>query len=298
VSTETPVISFSDRRGLVGYLADLWRRREFAWHLAMGNMRGRHASTSLGLLWWVLDPLMLGGIFLLVFGVILQTRRGDPNYIGFILSGLFAFFYTRRTMLSGAMAIRNNARMVATQRFPRLLLPIAAVVEGGIAFLFSLIPFFIIAGSVHGDWPGVFTVWLIPTFLLHTVFNMGLSLLVAQLVIPFRDIENVMNYLARVWMYMSPVVYSLEDRLSHASDKVGAILYDVLRFNPLVPILGLYRHALLGGQHICSEAGVCTQTYPLDPTHVWIGLGWAAGIVVVGVVTFVRMEDKIPRYLA
>ncbi len=281
-----------------GYLADMWRRRDFAWHLAMGNMRGRHASTSLGLFWWILDPLLLGGIFLLVFGVILQTRRGDPNFIGFILSGLFAFFYTRRTMLSGASAMRANARMVATQRFPRLLLPLSAVIEGCVAFLFSLIAFFIIAGLVNGDWPGLFTLWVIPAVILHTVFNLGLTLLVAQLVIPFRDIENVMNYVARVWMYLSPVVYSLDDRLSHASDSMGAILYDILRFNPLVSLLGVYRHALLGGQKVCSAAGVCEFTYPLDPVHVWGSLIWAIAIAIVGVSTFVRMEDKIPRYLA
>jgi teichoic acid transport system permease protein len=299
VSTETPVISLSERRGLVGYVSDLWRRREFAWHLAMGNMRGRHASTSLGLLWWVLDPLLLGGIFLLVFGVILQTRRGDPNFIGFILSGLFAFFFTRRTMLSGSMAIRNNSRMVATQRFPRLLLPTSAIIEGAIAFLFSLIPFFVIAGGVNNDWPGAFTVWLIPAFVFHTIFNFGLTLLVAQLVIPFRDIENVMNYVARVWMYLSPVVYSLDDRLSKTSDTVGALLYDILRFNPLVPLLGLYRHALLGGQ-LCPTDTVCQgdYTYPLNLAHVWAAAVWAVAIAIVGVVTFVRMEDKIPRYLA
>jgi len=118
------VILFGARRGPVAYLLDLWRRRDFVWSMALANVRGRHASTSLGLAWWVLDPLLLGSIFLLVFGLILDTRRGDPNYIAFLLSGLFVFFFTRRTMTAGAMAIQLNSQMVATQRFPRLMLPL------------------------------------------------------------------------------------------------------------------------------------------------------------------------------
>ena len=245
----------------------------------MANVRGRHASTSLGLAWWVLDPLMLGAIFLLVFGVILETRRGDPNYIAFLLSGLFVFFYTRRTMTAGATAIRTNGQMVATQRFPRLLLPLSAVIEGGIAYLFSLIPFFLIAGFVGGDWPSGSIVWLPAAFVLHTFFNFGVSLLVAQLVLPFRDIDNVMQYVARMWMYLSPVIYPLDIRLKNVSDT----LFQIFSFNPIAALLAMYRHALLGRE--------------LAMRDVYIAIGWAVVALVLGVVTFVRMEHKIPRYL-
>jgi teichoic acid transport system permease protein len=274
------MILFGARRGLFAYLRDLWRRRDFVWNLALANVRGRHASTSLGLAWWVLDPLLLGSIFLLVFGVILETRRGDPNYIAFLLSGLFAFFYTRRTMTAGATAIQLNSQMVATQRFPRLLLPMSAVIEGGIAYLFSLIPFFLIAGLVGGDWPGPTIVWLPLAFLLQTLFNFGLTLLVAQLVLPFRDIGNVMQYVARVWMYLSPVIYPLDIRLKNVSET----LFEIFSFNPMASILAIYRHALLGREMAMRD--------------VYITMGWTVLFLVVGVVTFVRMEHKIPRYLA
>ena len=97
-----------------------------------------------------------------------------------------------------------------------MVLPIAAVIEGAVAFLFSLVPFFLIAGFTNGDWPGLHTVVLIPAFVFHTLFNLGLSLLVAQLVIPFRDIGNVVGHLSRIWMYMSPVIYPLDERLANA----------------------------------------------------------------------------------
>ena len=280
MATASPGISLSRRDGWRAYLAGLWQRRHFAWHVAMGGVRARTSSTTLGLLWWMLDPLILGGVFLLVFGVILDTRRGDPNYIGFLLSGLFAFTYTRTTMMGGGNTLTSNAHLIATQRFPRMVLPIAAVIEGAVAFLFSLIPFFLIAGFANGDWPGLHTVVLIPALFFHTLFNLGLSLLVAQLVIPFRDIGNVVGHLSRIWMYMSPVIYPLDERLTNAPQ----VLVSILRYNPLAAILGLYRTALLDR--------------PTEAYHWWGSAVWAVSLVLVAAVTFRRMEHKLPRYLA
>jgi teichoic acid transport system permease protein len=278
VADESPAVPLTTG-GWLKYLNELWRRRHFAWYLAMGEIRARHSSTALGLLWWMVDPLLLGAVFLLVFGVILKTSRGDPNYIGFLLSGLFAFNYTRDAMTSGAEAITANSQLIATQYFPRMLLPLSAIIEGGVALLFSMIPFFLIVGTTHNAWPSAAIVVLVPAFLLHTMFNLGLSLLMAQLVIPFRDISNIAGYVARFWMYLSPVVYSLDTRLVNAPHAV----LTVLAFNPLTPILGLYRGALLGR--------------PIEPYYWWASAAWAVGILVLGVITFSRIEGKLARYL-
>ncbi|OFW53071.1 MAG: hypothetical protein A2V75_10270 [Actinobacteria bacterium RBG_16_70_17] len=278
--TDSPVLRLTGREDPRSYLSEAWRRRHFAWHVAMGGMRARTSSSALGLLWWMLDPLILGGVFLLVFGVILNTKRGDPNYIGFLLSGLFAFTYTRTTMMSGGNTLVSNAHLIATQRFPRVLLPVAAVIQGAVAFVVSLIPFFLIAGLTNGDWPGLHTLVLLPAFVLQTMFNLGLSLLVAQLVVPFRDIGNVMGHLTRIWMFLSPVIYPLDERLQNAPEWVVRIL----QFNPMAAILGLYRTALL------DRAG--------EAYHWWSSAGWAVVALVIGLVTFARMEHKLPRYLS
>lgn len=260
-------------------MAEVWRRRDFVWHLAMGMVRARHNSTTLGLVWWLLDPLLLGAVFLLVFGVILDTRRGDPNYIGFLLSGLFAFTYTRQTMTSGATAITANAQLIGTKRFPRLILPLSAVIESAVAFAFSFVPFYLIAGLTHGDWPGTYTWILAPALVMQTMFNLGLSLLVAQLVIPIRDIGNLVSYLSRIWLYVSPVIFPLDERLRNAP----AALVTLLHFNPMAALLGLYRGALLGRE--------------IEPYHWWGSAGWAVVTLVIGVLTFRRIEPRLARYL-
>jgi len=262
-----------------GYLAELWKRREFAWYMAMGRIRSRHAETYLGLVWWVLTPLLLGSVYLIVFGTIFNTARGDPNYIGFLLSGLFAFVYTSSSLNSGASSILQNARLVTTQSFPRLILPIASLVEGAAGFLFSLIPLVFIAGFAAGDWPGVYTLLLIPTFILHTLFNLGLTALVGILTIPFRDITNVLPMITRIWLYTSPVIFALDARLKNASET----LYTILSFNPLVSILGMYRAAILGRE--------------LETAHVVGSIGWGIGLCVVGVAVFIRKEPSLARHL-
>lgn len=279
MAVSSPVISLSERRRLLSYVAEVWQRRDFAWHLAMGSMRARHNSTALGLVWWLLDPLLLGAVFLLVFGVILKTSRGDPNYIGFLLSGLFAFTYTRQTMTTGAVSITTNSHLICTRRFPRILLPVSAVIESAVAFAVSFIPFYLIAGLTHGDWPGTYTWILVPALVLQTMFNLGLSLVVAQLVIPIRDIGNLVNYLGRMWLYVSPVIFPLDERLRNAP----AVLVAILHFNPMAAMLGLYRGALLGRE--------------IEAYHWWGSAAWGVGMLVLGVLTFRRMEPKLARYL-
>lgn len=262
-----------------GYLAESWRRRDFVWYTALANIRARNASSALGMFWWILNPLILAAVYFVVFGVILGTRRGDPNYIAYLLSGLFVFFYTRAVITSGSMAMRTNSRLIATRRFPRVLLPLISIVEAGLEFLGTIIPFYLIAGPVGGDWPGLFTFYLIPAFVIQTMFNVGLSLVFAQLMIPFPDIRNVTSYMARIWLYTSPVIFPIEERLRDLSE----FWYTVFSVNPMVSILSIYRGALLGR--------------PIPTEHWFIASAWGVGLLIIGIVTFRRNEDRLVRYL-
>lgn len=262
-----------------GYLAEVWRRREFAWYMALGNIRARHAGTALGILWWVLSPLMLGLVFYVVFGLILQTPRGD--HIGWLLTGLFGFYFTRGVMTAGAQSILANTMLVSTQRFPRVLLPIAAIVEEGVGFVASLVPLFVIAGITGNGLPPLTAYWLPVVIVFHTLFNLGITLLVALLTIPFRDISNVLPYASRIWLYLSPVIFDIDSRLDGAS--LPAAAKQLIRLNPMAAILGWYRHATIGD--------------PLRTYHVWGTIGWAVVFFVVGLYVFVKNEHKLVRYL-
>ncbi len=262
------------------YLSNLWNRREFAWYLAMGNLKARNASTALGVLWWVVNPLLLGGVYGLVFGVIFpKAVRGDePSYIAYLLSGIFPFYYTRSAMVGGVNSIVGNTRLLANLHFPRLVLPLSALLESFIGFLASLGIFYLIIGPVDGIWPGSSIWWLLPAIVVHTIFNFGLSTIVARVAVPFRDLNNLVPYFVRLWLYLSPIIYPVAF-FDNADEWVGVIF----RANPLLSILTLYRGALIGS--------------PVDGGDLLIALAWAVGIAVLGSISFIKYEGKMARYL-
>jgi len=260
------------------YLRNLWRWREFGWFLAMGNLKARNASTSLGLFWWVLNPLIMAAIYFLVFGVIFDGRRGDPDFLAWLLSGVFVFNYTATTMTSGANSILANGRLLVNIRFPRLVLPISAVIETGIGFILSLGVYYLIAWPVNGVGPGAALVWLPAAFALHTLFNLGLAGWTARLAIPFRDINNLIPHITRLWLYLSPIIWPLS-----LIETRGGWMEQLASLNPLFGLLSFYRTALMGR--------------PLDGGAFALALVWIAVIGLGGILSFVRNEGNIVRYL-
>ncbi|MDJ0954266.1 MAG: ABC transporter permease [Acidimicrobiia bacterium] len=277
-------------RAARNYFTDLWSRREFAWYLAMGNLKARNASTALGLLWWVLNPVLLGAVYWFVFGLLFDRdpdEFGGLPFVVYLLSGMFPFYFTQTSMTGGVNSIVNNTQLLANLNFPRAVLPIAALVEGFVGFLTSLLAFFIIVGPANGlivgfdqaVWPDIDILWLLPIMVIHLMFNLGVSMLVARLAVPFRDLNNLVPYFTRMWLYLSPILYG-PVTLAKAPDWARAIA----EANPLEPLLRLYRHALT----------------PLDTdlSNAFLGAGlWALVLLVVGGLSFIRYEGKMARYL-
>jgi len=272
------------------YFRDLWSRREFAWYLAMGNLKARNASTALGLLWWVLNPVLLGAVYWFVFGLLFNRdpdEFGGLPFVVYLLSGMFPFYFTQTSMTGGVNSIVSNTQLLANLHFPRAVLPIAALVEGFVGFLTSLLAFFIIVGPANGlvggfdnsVWPTSDVILLFPIMIIHLMFNLGLSMLVARLAVPFRDLNNLVPYISRMWLYLSPILYG-PLTLSKAPDWARAIAES----NPMAPLLALYRHALT----------------PLDTdlSAAFIRAGlWAVVFLVGGGLWFIRYEGKMARYL-
>ena len=256
------------------YLADLWSRRDFAWFLALGNLKARNASTTLGLLWWVINPLLLSLVYYFVFGIIFPGARD----ISYLMAGMFVFHFTSQAMTGGANSILQNSKLLINLRFPRLILPISQVIESGIGFLVSLAVLYVIAIPASGIFPGPSLVLLLLALPLHFIFNLGLGAITARLAVPFRDINNVLPYVTRVWLYLSPIIWPLSF-LERASPAVQ----EFAELNPMFAIISVYRSALLG--------------YPLDLNMLSLFAGYALLVGVLGIAVFVKYEGRIVRYL-
>ncbi len=258
------------------YVQELWNRREFAWYMAMGNLKARNASTAMGLFWWVLNPLLLGAVYWLVFGVILDFSRN----LSHLLSGMFVFYFSSTSLTGGANSIISNSRLLVNLSFPRLIMPIVAITEGAIGFLVSIPALYLIIGLLEGVWPGPELLWLLPIiFAVHCVFNLGLATLAARIAVPFRDVNNLLPYLNRIWLYVSPIIYTA----AFVQERAPSPWDTLYNLNPMVPILSVYRSALLG--------------WPLDTTMLWMAIAWAFGLAVIAIAMFVKYEGRMARYL-
>lgn len=269
--------AFRRLRQARSYLANLWTRREFIWHLGVGNLRARNAGTALGVMWWVLNPLLLGGVYFLVFGLVFVGRR-PPDFLIYLVCGMFVFHFTGQSLSGGANSILQNAKLLANLRFPRLVLPLAALVEALVGFTVSLAVIVALNFFLEGSLVTANIVLLPAIMACHIVFNLGLSALMGRLAVPFRDINNLVPYLNRIWLYMSPIIWPLT-----LLESMGDRLRWLIEFNPMFPIISVYRAALIG--------------YPFDPAHLVTAAVWAVIVGGLGIASFVKFEGHMVRYL-
>ena len=246
-------------------------------YLGLGNLKARNASTALGLAWWVLNPLLLGAVYFFVFGLLFAGDR-PTDFLAYLLSGMFVFHFTAQSMTGGANSILQNSKLLANLRFPRLILPISALLESTVGFIASIGVFFAITLAAGQASPDYRIVYLPGILAIQLVFNLGLACLAARLAVPFRDINNLIPYINRLWLYLSPIIWPLS-----FLDRAGDTARTLVEINPMFSLIGLYRSALLGT--------------PIQLDELLLATMWALVVGAVGIIAFVRHEGHIVRYL-
>ena len=113
------------RPSLRDYVLSLFRYRSFILFDSRSRISGANAVNTLGRLWMVLNPILDGGAYFLVFGVLLGTGRGIPNFIAYLIVGVFFFRYSSQAITAGSKAVSSNLTLVRAFRFPRATLVLA-----------------------------------------------------------------------------------------------------------------------------------------------------------------------------
>ena len=245
----------------------------------MGNLQATNSRTVLGAVWWVLNPMLLAGVYFLVFGVIFAGgRRGDPAYLTYLMSGMFPFHFTSRALTGGAQSITSNGKLLVNLKFPRLLLPISGMIESSVGFLTSILVFFILAIPVAGVNPGAQIFLLVIILPAHMLMTLGLSGLAARYTVPFRDLGNLIPYVTRLWLYLSPIIWT-PDQVADGP----AWVQRVVEVNPMYVLLAVYRAAMTGA--------------PISNSEIAAALAWCAAFAAIGIIVFIRNESKMVRYL-
>ncbi|MEZ0069409.1 teichoic acid transport system permease protein [Streptacidiphilus sp. MAP12-20] len=268
------------RPSLTTYTRELWARRHFIVAFATARTTASYTSAKLGQLWQVVTPLLNAAVYYLVFGLLLGTDRGIPNYIAYLCTGIFTFQFTQSAVLSGTRAISGNLGLIRALHFPRACLPISLTIMQLQQLMISMGVLGVII-LVTGEPLTAKWLLVVPTLLLQTVFNTGLALLLARWGARTTDLSQLMPFVIRTWMYMSGVFWSVQTLAAHVPKPVQTLLY----LNPALVFNDLMRYSLMD----------TVQASSLVP-HVWAtAVVWTAVAGAFGYVYFWRAEDQYGR---
>lgn len=271
----------AQRPGLFAYLRDVWRHRHLMWALAKGDFVATHQDNYLGLLWSVINPLLLGLVYYLIFGLLIPgVRGGVDNFISFLTIGLFTFIPLASAMTSGSKALRGKIGMIRSLSFPRVLLPITVVLSEFVSALPAFVILVLIALAT-GETPNL--EWLLFPVALGVVLlvSLGLGMIFARIVHAVRDAGNVVPLIVRMLRYVSGVFFSVQYSLERSPDAPQWIAL-ILTYQPVAVLLTLVREPLM------DEYAVQWQT--------WVAsVGWGVLLFLIGFLVFWRGEGTYGR---
>jgi teichoic acid transport system permease protein len=268
------------RPTLAVYLRQIWGRRYFIEAFSRAKLTSQYSGARLGQLWQVATPLLNAMVFYLVFGVLLQSKRGVPDYIPFLVTGVFVWTFTQTSATAGVRAISGNLGLVRALHFPRASLPLALCLQQFQQLMFSMLVLVAILLG-YGIPPTLNWLLIVPVLILQSMFNAGFALTVARLGSNTQDLAQVLPFILRTWMYMSGVMYSLADKAKHMPEAIQLLL----TLNPAAVYIDLMRFALIDSFHADKL-----------PPHVWLlAVGWALVVGCGGFVYFWMAEETYGR---
>jgi lipopolysaccharide transport system permease protein len=200
-----PETVISAPRRLSWPIGELWEFRDLVYFLTKRELQIRYKQSYFGVGWAVLQPLVLGFLFALVFGIFFDADYGMPTAV-FVVAGVVPWLFTGQAVQMGANSLVLDADLISKVYFPRLALPIAKALSLVIDLVISFGVVIVIA-LVYGV--GIeATIWLVPAFvLLSVVTTFALASLLAAINVKYRDVQLVTPMLVQVLFFLTPVIY-------------------------------------------------------------------------------------------
>lgn len=213
---------------------ELYNYREMIFSLVRKDLRGRYKGSILGFLWTFINPLLQLGVYTLVFSIIM--RNGIEKFYLFLFVALMPWIFFSASVTGGATSIIASQDMVKKIYFPRQVLPIAYVTS---AFVNMVLTFLVIFAVLlfSGVGINIVAVLCLPIIMVvEYILCLGIAMLTSALTVYFRDLEYILGIVAMAWMYLTPVLYSVE--------MVPEKLQPLINLNPMTPIIIAYRDIL------------------------------------------------------
>jgi lipopolysaccharide transport system permease protein len=271
--TRPPVLRIAPPTGWWALpLGELWNYRELLYFFVWRDIKIRYKQTVVGAAWAVLQPFLTMLVFSLFFGRLAHIPSQGLPYPIFYYSALLPWMYFAAALQQATNTIVENQRVITKVYFPRLALPLSAVLSGLVDFGVSFLMFvaLMIYYRIH---PSAAMLWL-PLFLLLAILTaLGVGLWLSALNAIYRDVRYVLPFLVQFWLFASPVAYP-----SSLVPEKWRWLYGL---NPMAGVIEGFRWSVSGGHG--------------EPPGrlIFVSAGVVLAVLLSGVAYFQRMETTV-----
>ena len=274
-------------------LREVWHYRDLAYFLVWRNVKVRYKQTILGFAWAILQPLLTMVVFSIFFGGLIGVPSDGVPYPIFSYTALVPWTFFSGSLLAVSSSIVSSGSMLKKIYFPRVLVPISQVLSSFVDMLLALLvlvgiilaysaltgpsaidlidstPLATMLAPVTEVTLSTNIVWLPVFMLMAAATSLGVGLVLAAFNVQFRDIQQAVGFLVRLWMFLTPVIYP--------TSLIEGDWQWLYALNPMTGVIEGFRWAMLGSQAF--------------PGHLLLpGVIISAALLVIGLVVFHRME--------
>jgi lipopolysaccharide transport system permease protein len=218
-------------------LGSVWRYRDLLQILITRDLKVMYRQAALGAAWAIIQPVLAVLIFTVVFGRFARMPSDGVPYSIFAFAALLPWTYFSEATRRGALSLINESDLIRKIYFPRLIIPLAAVIAPLVDFLITFAVFMIYMLYLHIA-PKPQILFVVPLMLICALMALSISLCLGPVNVRFRDVKHTLPFLLQIWMYACPIVYPLSmvpDRWKWAYS-----------LNPMVGVIESFRWAVLG----------------------------------------------------
>lgn len=258
---------------LVNQLKTFAKYKNLLFNLTSKEVKLKYRRSYLGMLWSLLNPLLIMVVLTIVFSTLFQ--RNIPNYPVYLLAGKLVFDFNSSSTKSAMGSIVGNSSLIRKIYVPKYVFPLSQVLSNFVNLFFSLIALVIVMIATSAPFHLALIIFWVPLVYLF-VFSCGLGLLLSAINVFFRDTSHLYTVFLTAWTYFTPIFYP--------EDIIPERFYFILRFNPLKHMVKMFRTIVIDG------------TFPTIKSNL-ICASAAITMLIIGIWTFKKLQDRFILYI-
>jgi ABC-type polysaccharide/polyol phosphate export permease len=225
-------------------LRELFNYRQLVALLVVRELKVRYKRSVFGLLWTMLNPLLLMIVYTVVFTTIMAT--GQKNFSIFLLAALLPWLFFQTSVMQGLNSILGNQDLIRKVRVPQAVFPLSVVGSNLVNFTLSMVPLFLMMAALRQPFSAALLFLPVGVVLL-TLFISGVTLLLATFTVFYRDVRHLTEVALQMLMYLSPVLYDLH-MIGENKTWWFLLFRKFLALNPMTYLLAMIRDPVYYGR--------------------------------------------------